>query len=603
MRKNKSSQPVKQERNTSEREETANRTSLTRTRRNLQSQLSTRSQGKQLRAGLAVVAGRTAGALSRRLHVGGGTSIVGIVAQRMYPGIVEHLATQLEHGSIIVTGTNGKTTTSGFIANIIRDAGLRVWHNKEGSNMMRGIASSLVIRALPSGKLKRSGKAISILEVDEATLPQVTQAITPRVLLFNNLFRDQLDRYGEVDSISSQWQKTLQNLPTSTILVLNADDPTTAQLGRDFAGQVVYYGVDDLSLDLSHKQEDEQHQVIDSRTCPLCGEEYVYDARFYSHIGHYHCPNGDWSRPQPQVRVTKIQPESFDRQRLHIAIGDTEHELVVPLPGIYNIYNTLGAIAVAEAINLPWIPVQTGIERFKPVFGRGESIDVEGRTIRLLLAKNPTGFNEVLRTLFSPTREEEHTALTTEVSITHATHAGETTTDTTVESSQPEKPTEVTSLPAPDKRHVFFVLNDNTADGRDISWIWDVDFERAVGNVASVTISGTRARDLMLRLKYAGIAETQMRLIPSKPLRAEREKHMSRRRHSRAKGQPEGSESYPAGPSTRVYGVQQAIRIALEQTPERETLFVVPTYTGLLEIHRLLEEQGLAPRYWEGRDA
>lgn len=180
MRKNKSSQPVEQERNTSEREETASHTSLTRTRRNLQSQLSTRSQGKQLRAGLAVVAGRTAGALSRRLHVGGGTSIVGIVAQRMYPGIVEHLATQLEHGSIIVTGTNGKTTTSGFIANIIRDAGLRVWHNKEGSNLMRGIASSLVIRALPSGKLKRSGKAISILEVDEATLPG-SRSPSPRV--------------------------------------------------------------------------------------------------------------------------------------------------------------------------------------------------------------------------------------------------------------------------------------------------------------------------------------------------------------------------------------------------------------------------------------
>src|SRR6266852_4513779 len=153
-----------------------------------------------LRAGLAVVVGRAAGAISRRLHLGGGTSIVGIVAQRIYPEIIEHLATQLECGSVIVTGTNGKTTTGGFIAAILRDGGLRVWHNREGANLMRGIASSLVIHAQPNGHLRRSGRAISILEIDEAALSQILQVIQPRVIVFTNLFRDQLDRYGDVDS-------------------------------------------------------------------------------------------------------------------------------------------------------------------------------------------------------------------------------------------------------------------------------------------------------------------------------------------------------------------------------------------------------------------
>src|SRR2546425_4288346 len=181
-----------------------------------------------LRAGLAVVGGRAAGALSRRLHLGGGTSVVGLVAQRVYPDIVGHLATQLEYGSVIVTGTNGKTTTSGFIAAILSDAGLRVWRNREGSNLMGGIASSLVMRALLNGELRRAGRAMTIFEVDEAIVPQVVQTVSPRVAVFTNLFRDQLDRYGEGDSVAARRQQAGKKPPTATILVLYADDPVTA---------------------------------------------------------------------------------------------------------------------------------------------------------------------------------------------------------------------------------------------------------------------------------------------------------------------------------------------------------------------------------------
>ena len=523
----------------------------------------TRHKGQHIsfRAGFAVVGGRTVGALSRRLHLGGGTSVVGIVAQRLYPNIVGHLASQLEHGSIIVTGTNGKTTTSGFIAAILGDAGLRVWRNREGSNLMRGVASSLVIRALPNGHLRRSGHAISIFEVDEAVVPQMVSTISPRVAVFTNLFRDQLDRFGEVDSIATRWHAAVKALPTDTTLVLNADDPTTAHLGELGTGNVMYFGIDDPALDLIFQQSaSERHQVIDTRTCPHCGHEYTYTLRFYSHMGHYACPNCGHTRPQADVRVTKVLSDGFDRLRVHVVTPTQEGEVVIPLPGLYNIYNALAAITTAQALAIDWEPIVTGIEQFKPMFGRGERVQIEGRTLRLLLAKNPTSFNEVLRTLFHE-----------------------------------ETP-----------RYVLLLLNDNIADGRDISWIWDVDFERAVKQTATLVVGGTRALDLALRLKYAGVAQEEMTIVPTTPLRAFKREEAAHNRNSRGgKNSHESTEIIEpmADIKTRHrYGVAEAINRAVSQTPVGETLFVVPTYTGLLEIHRELEHRGLTPHYWEGRD-
>lgn len=519
------------------------------------------SQHTSLRAGFAVMSGRTMGALSRRLHLGGGTSVVGIVAQRLYPDIVGHLAAQLEHGSIIVTGTNGKTTTSGLIAAILSDAGLRVWRNREGSNLMRGVASSLVIRALPNGNLRRSGAAISIFEVDEAVVPQMVSTIPPRVAVFTNLFRDQLDRYGEVESVATRWLQAVKALPTDTTLVLNADDPTTAYLGELFTGNVLYFGIDDPALDLQFQQSaSERHQVIDTRTCPQCGNDYTYELRFYSHMGHYVCTNCGHTRPQADVRVTKVLSDDFDRLRIHVVSANQEGDIVIPLPGLYNIYNALAAITASQVLNVDWEPIVTGIEQFKPMFGRGERVQIEGRTLRLLLVKNPTGFNEVLRTLFNE-----------------------------------ETP-----------RHALFILNDNIADGRDISWIWDVDFERVVKRTTTLVVGGTRALDLALRLKYAGIAQEEMTIVPTMPLRAARREKVAHHRISRdAKNIHASTESIvqeqEVKPNRR-YGSVEAINSAVQQTPVGETLFVIPTYTGLLEIHRELEQRGLTPHYWEGRD-
>ncbi|GAC1349675.1 MAG: MurT ligase domain-containing protein [Ktedonobacteraceae bacterium] len=508
------------------------------------------------------------GAMSRRLHLGGGTSIVGLVAHRLDPGIVGRLATQLEHGSVMVTGTNGKTTTSGFIAAILADAGLRVWRNREGSNLMGGIASSLVIRALPSGNLRRAGRAISVLEVDEAVIPQVVRSVPPRVIVFTNLFRDQLDRYGEVDSVAARWQQAVKTLSSDTILVLNADDPVTANLGDGFAGQVLYFGIDDPSLDLAMQQDaPERHQVIDTRTCPRCGGDYTYEIRFFSHMGHYRCTNCGQQRPQPNLRAVTVQSGDFDRMRISIAssISSTtpQQEIVIPLPGLYNIYNALAAATVAQALGIGWEPIVTGIEQFKPIFGRGERIQIEGRTLRLLLAKNPTGLNEVLRTLF-----------------------GEGT-----------------------QRHVLFVLNDNIADGRDISWIWDVDFEQAVGQSRTLVVAGSRALDLALRLKYAGVAQHDMTTVTTAPLRATKRSTTLRNRNKRATKNrtmmvtEETPEQASSTSLPRHYGIAEALDVAVRLTPAGETLFVVPTYTGLLEIQRELERRGLTPHYWEGRDS
>ncbi len=533
------------------------------------SQHFTQRRRSSLRAGLAVMGGRAAGALSRRLHLGGGTSIAGLVAQSLYPDIVGHLSKQLAHGSILVTGTNGKTTTSGFIAAILSDAGLRVWRNREGSNLMRGVAGALVIRARPNGNLRRAGQAISIFEVDEAVMPQAVQTIPPRFAVFTNLFRDQLDRYGEVDSVSARWRHAVSLLPATTALILNADDPATAQLGELFSGKVMYYGIDDPSLDLAVQQgpSAERHQAIDTRTCPHCGGEYIYTLQYYSHLGHYRCSKCLRTRPAADVRAVKVSTDGIDRLRMQVETATQKGEIVIPLAGFYNVYNALAAIATSLALGIAWDPIVSGIEQFKPAFGRGERVQVEGRTLRLLLAKNPTGFNEVLRTLFN-----------------NGTF-----------------------------RHLLLVLNDNIADGRDISWIWDVDFERIVQHTATLTVAGTRALDLALRLKYTGIEQQDMTIVTSAPLRAAKSVIQSKARSARQDGRVStaeairGTQLIATGKGminqapTKGYGIAKAMDSAIRQTPVGETLFVVPTYTGLLEIHHELERRGLTPHYWEGK--
>lgn len=483
--------------------------------------MSSTSKGT-IRAAAAVTLGRVAGALSRRLRMGGGTSIPGTVARVVDPAIIRRLSSQLAKGSIVVTGTNGKTTTSGLIAAILSQAGFRVWRNREGSNLVNGIAAALVIRSELSGHLRRGDNTIAIFEVDEFAFPGVVRELQPRAIIINNLFRDQLDRYGEVDTVALRWRETLAGLSPDTILALNADDPSIASLSNGFPGKTIFYGIEDTRLAIAAQgKAAELGQTIDTRACLNCGAELQYSARFYSHIGHYACPNGDLQRPEPIVRALSLTKEQFDRQRVQIACGDATGEATIALPGFYNVYNALAATSVAQGLGIECPTIMAGLERFRPAFGRGEVIEAEGRMLLLMLAKNPTGFNEVLRTLFS--------------------EGADTTTG------------------AP--RHLMLLLNDNAADGHDISWIWDVDFERLTGKDLALTISGIRADDLALRLKYAGVSGTVQANIP------------------------------------------EAITQALNETPAGETLYIVPTYTAMLAVRGELEHRGYTTPYWEGKDA
>jgi UDP-N-acetylmuramyl tripeptide synthase len=493
-------------------------------------------KGRLLRA-LAIGAGRVSGQIIRRLGVGGGTTLPGLIAEKIDRTIVADLAAQVHGGAVIVTGTNGKTTTSGLIASALYAGGLEVWRNREGSNLMRGLATTLLNRARWTGDIVSSARTVCVFEVDEAAFAPAAREIQPRVIAITNLFRDQLDRYGEVDTVAEIWRTTLATLPTTTTLVLNADDPTVAWLGRGFAGRVLYYGLDDHGLALpSEEHQDRQGQVIDARACPDCGTDYVYSIRFYSHIGHYICPRCLWQRPEPSVHITNVQQEDFDHSTFCLTGPAESTRLTLALPGLYNVYNAAAAATVATALGISLAAARTGIESFTPVFGRGECIAAGDRTVRILLAKNPTGFNEVFRAL------KRHRA---------------------------------------DISHLMLVLNDNTADGHDVSWIWDAEFEQLAGLPEFLVISGIRAADLAVRLKYAGV-------IPS-----------SGQSH-------ELMAALPPRQNTLTWTVEpdisHALDIALEHTPPGGALYIVPTYTGMLAVRGELERRGYVRHYWEGSD-
>ncbi|HKS70114.1 MAG TPA: MurT ligase domain-containing protein, partial [Ktedonobacterales bacterium] len=426
------------------------------------------------------------------------------------------------------------TTTSGLTAGVLRAARLRVWRNREGANLLRGIAAALIIRARPSGRLRWHGNAAAVFEVDEAAFAAVVAAVRPHVVAVTNLFRDQLDRYGEVDTVAERWRAALRRLPAGTTLVLNADDPAVAALGEGIAGRVVYFGVASAAV----SEPSQVGEVVDTRTCPRCGAVLDFAPRFFSHVGHWACHSCGYARPAPAVEARDVRLDGLDDTRFTLATPGTPgtpgtqdaqespdapkamRAVRLPLPGLYNVYNALAAAAISCALDVSPAALDA-LERFAPAFGRAERITVDGRTVQLLLAKNPTGLNEVLRTLAGTAGSAREGA-------------------------------------GDERRHLLLALNDHAADGEDVSWIWDAGIERLAGIAGDVTVTGTRAYDLALRLKYAGIAPARVEPDPA-----------------------------------------VALREALAATPEGETLYAVPTYTAMLELRAALERAGYVPHYWE----
>jgi lipid II isoglutaminyl synthase (glutamine-hydrolysing) len=471
---------------------------------------------------------RAVGALSR-LRGGGATSAPGKVLMRLDRGAIGALGARLARGSVLVSATNGKTTTATMAAGILRRAGVELVHNRAGANMAGGVATTLLGAARAHGRM--SGE-LGLFEVDELWLASLARELHPRAILLGNLFRDQLDRYGELETIADSWAGVLDESAAQP--VLNADDPLVADLGREHAAggrpDPLYFGVDDDSLalpGLSH--------AADAKHCRRCGAPYAFDAVYLGHLGHYHCANCGQTRPTPTVTATRVRLQGVRAAAFTLTTPAGHAEVSLALPGLYNVYNALAAAALASALEIPLECIAAGLADSRPAFGRGETVTLApagpggepsgasaregehrlgGRELRIMLVKNPAGANEVLRTL----------AL------------------------------------EPGEHDLLGVLNDRIADGRDVSWIWDADFELLAGRVRRVTCSGTRAADLATRLKYAGIEPARIHVAAD----------LDAALGQAAAARPDGGAP----------------------------LYALPTYTAMLALRELLVARGEAPSAW-----
>ncbi len=458
----------------------------------------------------AIVAGKLAGFASRASRRGGGTAIAGIIAERIDPRLIPMLLAQARRPSIAVTGTNGKTTTSLMLNRIAREAKLLPLHNRSGSNLMRGVAAMLVESATLEGRLPNAARRLPILEVDEATVPELVRVAPPRVVVFTNLFRDQLDRYGEVDTVAKAWERAIASMPPDTTLILNADDPAVAHLGKSAGGRrTLYYGIEDPSAG----GETVDH-ASDFRTCLNCGAELCYALSFYGHLGHWRCASCGNTRAGVDVSAERVTLGD-DSTAIRVRTPDGTMNVSLPLTGLYNTYNALAAIGASIAAGLPPDATARALETFSAAFGRQERFAIDGRDVQVLLGKNPTGLNEVLRAI--------------------ARRDG--------------------------AKRILFFLNDGVADGQDVSWIWDADYEIVQPQTEWVLAAGTRAEDLALRLKYAGF-----------------------------------------GDDVRIeHDTEAALDRALAATPEGSTLYVVPTYTAMLDVRERLARRSKSSHFWESR--
>jgi UDP-N-acetylmuramyl tripeptide synthase len=392
-----------------------------------------------------------------------------------------------------------------LLRHILEAQGRAAVANQAGANLIFGVTAALVNRTSWSGTVPAT---VGLFEIDEASLPRLVEEVAPGTIVVTNLFRDQLDRYGELETTAAHIRRALVKGPEGMTAVLNADDPMVAALGDDLP-RVIYAGLDDASLlrpELSHG--------ADAKFCPRCGSPFVFEGVYFGHVGRYRCPRGDFTRPAPDVRATSVSIEGIERMRLRVTDGTQDASVDVPLSGLYNAYNVVMAMAAAKAMNVPLANSAAALRDFTPAFGRMERTVIDGRPAVLLLAKNPTGFNEVLRT---------------------AIQFGKGTS-------------------------FLLALNDRIADGQDVSWIWDVDFEQLKGVAQHIVLSGDRALDLRVRLKYAEIPADQIEVITD---------------------------------------WRAALERAAAATPAGQTLFILPTYTAMLALRAVLTRDGALRPYWQ----
>ena len=417
---------------------------------------------------------------------------------KLDPGAIDRLAARLPLGAALVSATNGKTTTAAMAASIL-GARIRLAHNNSGANLVSGVASTL---------LAARGAQLGLLEVDEGALPEVVRRVRPRAVCLGNLFRDQLDRYGELEHIAERWRAAVRDLASDAALVVNGDDPQVGDLARERDGTVTF-GVDDPG----QARPSLQH-AADSKYCVLCGTPYEYAAAYMGHLGDYRCPSCGHARPRLEVVARRIEVDGLDGVSFDLCTPDGVRPVTLALPGLYNVYNALAASALALALGASLEEVVQGLERFTAAFGRFERIAVGDRRLLVLLIKNPAGANEAVRTL--------------------------------VAGGAP--------------RIVVIALNDAIADGQDVSWIWDVDFEPLFEGIERIVATGDRAAELALRARYAGIDPSAIEVEPN---------------------------------------LEHALDRGLALTAAGGELVVLPTYTAMLALRKVAVERGLVRPYWE----
>lgn len=432
----------------------------------------------------------------------GGTNLPGTIALKLCPSIIGRLSRGVT--VILVTGTNGKTTITRMIEQCLIEGGKPYFTNKSGANMDTGIAAEFIYNSTISGKCKYSH---ALIECDELAFKNVSRFAKIHYVVVSNVFRDQLDRYGEITHTITGIYEGIKNIPEATVC-LNADCSLSTSLKDRIDNDIIFYG---LNCPI---YKDRVKEVSDAPYCIKCGTEYSYDYVTYGHLGKYACKKCGYSRPEPQVFVQNIVDSDVDSTTVSLNISGEIGKVKINLPGGYNVYNATAAASVGHALGLDFATIKAALEGFQCGFGRMEKFNIGGTDIRMILVKNPAGANQVLNFVYN--------------------------------------------IKEPS---VFVVgLNDRYADGTDISWIWDADFEKFAlmgDRLKSVIVTGIRADEMALRFKYAG--------IPTEKIIVER--------------------SYEA----------MLNDIVNQDSPA----FIMPTYTAMLEIHGLLSKKYSVKEFWK----
>lgn len=415
------------------------------------------------RLALALSAGKLAGKTGRMLKIGGGTSFPGIVARRIDPTVLRKVVGASPARKIVVCGSNGKTTTCRMIAAISRADGKRVTQNRSGSNLLPGVTAVAVNGASIFGGLDAD---VLVFEIDEATIRHAVPEIEPDVVIVNNIFRDQLDRYGELYAVAAALENMIRALPAEATVILNGDDPLVAGFAPEAKAKRLYFGM---------RTEDVGTQVpehaADTIRCVRCQHDLEYTKAYISHLGAYRCPNCGYARPALDIAVTRarLSPDGVSQIAVETRAGAVEFGL--PLPGLHNVYNAAGAIAGALAMGLELGAVPAAMAGLRPAFGRLEDIQAGDKHIVLCFVKNPISYNTTLRTI----------------------------------------------LQRPGKKHVLSVHSNAETDGEDFAWLWDIDLEELAPQLASLVTAGKKAEELAMRFKYAGVPEETITVIPDRP--------------------------------------------------------------------------------------